>query len=189
MAVLVASVACSPNQDEGSTRPPVSTATPEPDPVTEAAEDLSRADAIFEQEIPKYRFDRMPASAERPLARRFTALFGGVNDVDVAIRRVHTDDGGFVPVRIVAVSYTLPEGVPFRALASEVGREFLGATPKNASDFAGGRGVYMETSTRGKASESVAFFIGEDVFVYAFGIGRATTPTEEISKALLDAND
>ncbi|MBW3594907.1 MAG: hypothetical protein KY391_04955 [Actinobacteria bacterium] len=195
VVAVSASAGCSPTADEEPIRPPAATATadanaatPELDTTTEPAEDLTRAAAIFEQEVPKYRFTRLPTGADQPLIDKFKSLFGGVDDVDVAVRRVETDDGGFVPVRMVAVSYTLPEGVPFGALAYEIGREFLDATPENTSDFAGGQGVYMKGMTNGRPSESVAFFIGEDVFVYAFGAGRDSAPTEEVSKALLDAN-
>lgn len=184
--------ACSPTE-EGASRTAAEPTTTAPSTATPAAtatdlEASSRAGAIFEEGVPGYAFTPIDAARAEALTDKLRRLFGGVHDVDVVARRVETPDGGFVPVRIVAVSYTLPKGVPFEALASEIGREFLKATPENTSGFAGGRGVYMRGRTGGHPSESVAFFIGEDVFVYAFG-ATPSAPTEKVSKALLEAND
>ena len=181
-------VACSSEPNGEVARPERATAAPTADGTPEEPEAGSQAEAIFAVDLPRYTFTAIHAAIERDLVAKFESLFGGVEDVDVAVRRVESRTGDFVAVRIAAVSYRLPSGVPFGALATEVGREFLGATPDNTSDFAGGRGVYMRGRTNGDRTESVAFFIGEEIFVYAFG-GNLAAPTEEVSKALLEAND
>ena len=189
MALLLATpLACSSERGNGSTEAPPPSPTASASTPTEEPTGVSPADVIFEQELADYTFTSMDPAGERRLVDRFERIFGGVEEVAVAVRRVETEDGGFVPVRIAAVSYTLPEGVPFGALASEIGREFLGATPENTSGFAGGKGVYMRDMTNGGVTESVTFFIGKEIFIYAFGASIAA-PTEEVSKALLEANE
>ncbi len=92
-----------------------------------------------------------------------------------------------MPVRILSVSYNLPEEVPFGALATEIGREFLGATPGNSRGILGEAGIYMKGRSGGSRTESIAFFLGRNLFVYAFGASR-DIPTEDIVKRLYDAN-
>ncbi|MDQ3913818.1 MAG: hypothetical protein M3323_00580 [Actinomycetota bacterium] len=113
-------------------------------------------------------------------------IFAHTEAVDVAVRSVQTA-GGQLPVRLLAVSYSLPPDVPFERLVYDVGREFLGATPANATPTLDSHGVYMRSMTRGQRTESVAFFAGENLFVYIFG-GTVEAPTEEIAKKLYEAN-
>jgi hypothetical protein len=138
-------------------------------------------------QIEGYDFEEMDPALERRITKQLLFTFGRLKPVHIAAKRVVGEDGSFVGVRVAAVSYTLPQGVPFGALASEVGREFLGATPQNSSSFLGGKGVYMRSRTDGDPTESVAFFIGEEIFVYFFG-AAIEAPTEEIARRLFKAN-
>lgn len=142
---------------------------------------------MFAVDLEGFAFAELDEPTQEQLITRFKRIFAGVEDVEVAVRRVETDGGRLLPVYVVAVSYRLPPGVPFGALAYEVGREFLGATPDNTSSFGDGQGVYMRGETNGAPTESVTFFIGKDVFVYVFG-GSREAPTEDVARKLLEAH-
>ena len=146
----------------------------------------SRADSVF-RPIQGYRFELVPRELEHRLTSRFLDVFQRLRPVSVAARSVVREGGALVPIRVVAVSYRLPKDVPFSALASEVGREFLGITPRNAREVMNGRGTYVQDTDGARLTETVSFFIGREIFVYMFGIGREA-PTEEIARKLLRAN-
>lgn len=63
----------------------------------------------------------------------------------------------------------------------------MAATPRNSSEALGGHGIYMKSRDADGEKESVAFFLGEDTFVYAFGASIAA-PTEAVAKSILDEN-
>ena len=63
--------------------------------------------------------------------------------------------------------------------------EFLAATPRNSSEALDGQGIYMKSRGTAGERESVAFFVGEDTFVYVFGASIAA-PTEAVAKSILD---
>jgi hypothetical protein len=84
--------------------------------------------------------------------------------------------------------FTLPEGVPFEAVVYEIGREFLGATPRNTKPVLGGSGAYMRGRVSGVTTESVSFFVDENVFVYVFG-ASLQAPTEQVAREIHEASE
>ncbi len=145
-----------------------------------------RAESIFVP-IKGYRFEEVSPRLQQNLSSRFLRAFERLPPVSIAVKRVVTVGGHPLPVRIVAISYRLPKGVPFAALAAELGREFLGATPRNSSELMRGQGILIEDRAGEHRSESVAFFIGKEIFVYAYA-AHSNAPTEDVAKKLLNAN-
>lgn len=117
------------------------------------------------------------------MRERLTKAFAPLNPRDLVAKRVESVTGEPIPVRVLVLSFQIPEGLTLAHVAFEVGRDFLGATPENSVPALRGRGIYMEPATEG-ASEALAFFVTPDTFVYAYGTSRAA-PTEEVSKMIL----
>ncbi|MFN2589121.1 MAG: hypothetical protein ABR613_13530 [Actinomycetota bacterium] len=176
---------CSPADEtlDPSPRPPAATAvpaTPSPSPSASTAPGL---EALFEP-VRGFRFDPVSATLQKGLEQRLRPVFGGLEDVQIAVRAVVTPDGASVPVRLAAVSYELPEGATIEQFAYELGREFLGSNPQNSRGTLGGNGIYMHEP--GESTESVAFFVSEGVFIYAFG-ATVEAPTEIVSRRVFRA--
>lgn len=127
-----------------------------------------------------FAFEPLPADSQRAIERTLLRTFGGLRP-EVIVRRVVTSQGTQVPVRVAAISFELPEGATIEQFASEFGREFLGSNPRNATPMLGGNGVYVRDPR--EMSESVAFFLSDDVLVYAFG-ATIDAPTEIVSRSL-----
>lgn len=160
--------------------------TPQPDFSPSTPTRTSRAERVFLGGS-EFVFPRAEPTVEMQLKEPLTRAFSGLTSVDVDVRAVATTDGSELPIYVLVVTYRLPPEVPFGALASEIGREFLSATPHNSSPTLNGNGVYMRERRGGRATESVAFFIGREIFVYAFGATQEA-PTAEVAQTLFRTN-
>jgi hypothetical protein len=181
LCLLATSGACTSNSREER----ISEERPASPSLTSESVGVRSAEEIFGG-VREFGFRDVSAPVERELSTRFRIAFERLDPVDVAAKRVVSRSGKPLPVRVVAVTYDLPADVPIEALAYEIGREFLGATPRNSSEALGGNGVYSRDSKEGQASESVAFFIGKETFVYTFG-AMIEAPTERVARAIFRA--
>lgn len=133
-----------------------------------------------------YVFGRATPRLVRELESQFSAGFEAVRPVQLEVRNVLTKGGQPLPVRALAVRYTLPPDVPFAAFVSEFGTDFLGATRDNSDPMFSGRGIYLSDPRDPNSSEAVAFFLNRDSFVYVFGAVTGA-PTEEVARAIFNA--
>lgn len=182
-AVIVSAATACVGSDQTDDSASPATASPSP---TTTSPTTGKAASIF---LPIDGYAWVPASIQlrAQLEERFSRAFERLPPVDFAVRVVTTAEGSSLPVRILSVSYHLPEEIPFGALASEIGREFLGSTEANSVGVLDGAGVYMKGRTGSARTESVAFFLGRETFVYAFSASRQA-PTLEIVSRLYEAN-
>ena len=156
-----------------SSEPTVTRASPRPE---------SAAEAVF-QDTSTFRFKDLPHRRYVDFRARFMKGFGRMRPLAFAVKRVTTAYGGFTGVHALAISYTIPPGVPFEAVAREIGDDFLGATPRNSESVFGGAGIRLVGES---GSESFAFFAGEETFVYVHGV-NAATPADPVARALYEA--
>ncbi len=133
----------------------------------------------------QYRFKDF--ALPKQIRLRLEATFAPLEPIEVVAKRVERATGAPVAVRILAVSFKIPKGITFPQVASEIGRDFLRASPANSSKALGGRGIYMKPLTAG-GSEAMAFFIGKEIFVYAYG-ASSSSPTESVAKQILRHSD